>query len=153
MIRRPPRSTLFPYTTLFRSNHLLWNEQEGAYDGALFGPGSQIRFQLGSKFSGPIVAGRFRPAAQANLFALYSGIVPPQHLTSVRKWVLNHLEEVREPMSHYYLFRMLYAMAWQAGQQADQRRRLEVRHCLQHSGLEAGGGEVELLGANLRPPF
>src|SRR2546422_6485881 len=23
MIRRPPRSTLFPYTTLFRSNHLL----------------------------------------------------------------------------------------------------------------------------------
>ena len=91
-------------------NHLLWNEQEGAYDGALFGPGSQIRSQLGSKFSGPIVAGRFHPAAQANLFALYSGIVPPQHLTSVRKWVLNHLEEVREPMSHYYLFRMLYAM-------------------------------------------
>src|SRR5256885_12950651 len=24
MIRRPPRSTLFPYTTLFRSLHLLW---------------------------------------------------------------------------------------------------------------------------------
>src|ERR1039457_756265 len=70
-------------------NHLLWNEQEGAYDGALFGPGSQIRSQLGSKFSGPIVAGRFRPAAQANLFALYSGIVPPQHIASVRKWVLN----------------------------------------------------------------
>src|SRR3712207_7600418 len=23
MIRRPPRSTLFPYTTLFRSNHLV----------------------------------------------------------------------------------------------------------------------------------
>src|SRR5688572_31458625 len=23
MIRRPPRSTLFPYTTLFRSNHVL----------------------------------------------------------------------------------------------------------------------------------
>src|SRR2546430_8735779 len=23
MIRRPPRSTLFPYTTLFRSNHFL----------------------------------------------------------------------------------------------------------------------------------
>src|SRR3712207_5949336 len=26
MIRRPPRSTLFPYTTLFRSPHLDWNE-------------------------------------------------------------------------------------------------------------------------------
>src|SRR2546421_8968692 len=24
MIRRPPRSTLFPYTTLFRSLHSLW---------------------------------------------------------------------------------------------------------------------------------
>src|SRR5688572_32467404 len=27
MIRRPPRSTLFPYTTLFRS-HLLWHAQQ-----------------------------------------------------------------------------------------------------------------------------
>src|SRR5438093_7856276 len=25
MIRRPPRSTLFPYTTLFRSAHELWD--------------------------------------------------------------------------------------------------------------------------------
>src|SRR5438874_7743659 len=25
MIRRPPRSTLFPYTTLFRSDWLRWN--------------------------------------------------------------------------------------------------------------------------------
>src|SRR2546430_15498163 len=27
MIRRPPRSTLFPYTTLFRSCHIVWAEQ------------------------------------------------------------------------------------------------------------------------------
>src|SRR2546430_12821406 len=27
MIRRPPRSTLFPYTTLFRSNAIAWSEQ------------------------------------------------------------------------------------------------------------------------------
>src|SRR2546430_12476426 len=27
MIRRPPRSTLFPYTTLFRSNAVPWNLQ------------------------------------------------------------------------------------------------------------------------------
>src|SRR2546421_5522888 len=39
MIRRPPRSTLFPYTTLFRSRRLHrarwnieWLEQEGADD-------------------------------------------------------------------------------------------------------------------------
>src|SRR5256884_5967626 len=29
MIRRPPRSTLFPYTTLFRSNHELRRRQLG----------------------------------------------------------------------------------------------------------------------------
>src|SRR3712207_8370989 len=29
MIRRPPRSTLFPYTTLFRSRHLLRAERRG----------------------------------------------------------------------------------------------------------------------------
>src|SRR5438034_4251722 len=27
MLPRPPRSTLFPYTTLFRSEMLLWHEQ------------------------------------------------------------------------------------------------------------------------------
>src|SRR2546429_6162662 len=27
MIRRPPRSTLFPYTTLFRSRHLMSDER------------------------------------------------------------------------------------------------------------------------------
>src|SRR3712207_6849265 len=30
MIRRPPRSTLFPYTTLFRSDDLLARRREGA---------------------------------------------------------------------------------------------------------------------------
>src|SRR5256885_6208286 len=29
MIRRPPRSTLFPYTTLFRSNHVAENISAG----------------------------------------------------------------------------------------------------------------------------
>src|SRR3989338_8609003 len=30
MIRRPPRSTLFPYTTLFRSIHYLDDEERGS---------------------------------------------------------------------------------------------------------------------------
>src|SRR2546421_8079155 len=30
MIRRPPRSTLFPYTTLFRSRHLVLVDEAGA---------------------------------------------------------------------------------------------------------------------------
>src|SRR3712207_8955036 len=29
MIRRPPRSTLFPYTTLFRSGRAWWNDDGG----------------------------------------------------------------------------------------------------------------------------
>src|SRR2546427_7401091 len=37
MIRRPPRSTLFPYTTLFRS---LWRRRTPAHRGA---PGSAAR--------------------------------------------------------------------------------------------------------------
>src|SRR3712207_8747054 len=32
MIRRPPRSTLFPYTTLFRSAELEWKMQAPACD-------------------------------------------------------------------------------------------------------------------------
>src|SRR5256885_11257440 len=31
MIRRPPRSTLFPYTTLFRSGIGMWDEEDGFY--------------------------------------------------------------------------------------------------------------------------
>src|SRR5438309_8185917 len=36
MIRRPPRSTLFPYTTLFRSRRRLWmeNAERAGGDGA-----------------------------------------------------------------------------------------------------------------------
>src|SRR2546430_6012678 len=35
MIRRPPRSTLFPYTTLFRSEELVGAISEGSVDRAL----------------------------------------------------------------------------------------------------------------------
>src|SRR3989449_8357980 len=38
MIRRPPRSTLFPYTTLFRSDPERLREQELVYTGALRTP-------------------------------------------------------------------------------------------------------------------
>src|SRR2546425_7220543 len=33
MIRRPPRSTLFPYTTLFRSGFLVWQDNVTDGDG------------------------------------------------------------------------------------------------------------------------
>src|SRR3712207_7169906 len=31
MIRRPPRSTLFPYTTLFRSDSLVWGKSPNVH--------------------------------------------------------------------------------------------------------------------------
>jgi alpha-L-rhamnosidase len=92
-------------------NSLLWNQGEGTYDGALFGPGSRLNTQLnGRMFSGPIVNGRYHPTGQAALFALYSGIVPSERIGSVTSWVLAHLDEVQGPMSHYYLFRVMYGM-------------------------------------------
>jgi alpha-L-rhamnosidase len=87
-------------------NSLLWNPEAGAYDGALFGPEAKTT----DKFTGPIVEGRFHPTAQAQIFAHYCGVVPEDRLAAVRSWVLSHLSEVKEPMSHYYLFRMLYAV-------------------------------------------
>src|SRR2546422_4161277 len=42
MIRRPPRSTLFPYTTLFRSDPERLREQELVYTGALRTPAEAI---------------------------------------------------------------------------------------------------------------
>jgi hypothetical protein len=91
-------------------NSLLWNQSAGAYCGALFGDGSTIRTQDRGQIERQIVDGRFPPTAQANLFALYAGVVPNERLASVRSWVLAHRNEIKEPMSHYYLFRMLYAM-------------------------------------------
>src|SRR3989454_7795419 len=48
MIRRPPRSTLFPYTTLFRSEPILelevWTPDE--YQGAVMGDLSSRRGQI-----------------------------------------------------------------------------------------------------------
>src|SRR2546425_5881242 len=43
MIRRPPRSTLFPYTTLFRSIRRYWGEPRRAQDGKMaIRPGTTI---------------------------------------------------------------------------------------------------------------
>src|SRR5258706_12865074 len=43
MIRRPPRSTLFPYTTLFRS--LLRRALHGAHDAVVRGAAAQMAVQ------------------------------------------------------------------------------------------------------------
>src|SRR2546426_7460876 len=47
MIRRPPRSTLFPYTTLFRSI-LAWERTQGSKNWSC--PGRMVRGKLGIGF-------------------------------------------------------------------------------------------------------
>src|SRR5690242_21729925 len=40
MLRRPPRSTLFPYTTLFRSVRDVWNAERGGAQRCRTNPGT-----------------------------------------------------------------------------------------------------------------
>src|SRR3712207_7738083 len=47
MIRRPPRSTLFPYTTLFRSRQTV-----GEAIGAVVGAGQLLEARLGGQVAG-----------------------------------------------------------------------------------------------------
>src|SRR3712207_6894603 len=59
MIRRPPRSTLFPYTTLFRSNNFvlfsfgLLNNSSGVPSSTIFPPSIKITLSATS-FANPI---------------------------------------------------------------------------------------------------
>src|SRR3712207_9488760 len=55
MIRRPPRSTLFPYTTLFRSSRVVGEHEDRRVEGRLLsppslprvvGPGPSLRTEL-----------------------------------------------------------------------------------------------------------
>src|SRR5256885_16726610 len=71
MIRRPPRSTLFPYTTLFRSN---WSALEGLIAAfAVLMPNAQIFL-----YFGPVQARWMLPisAGITVLFMLMTGWVP-----------------------------------------------------------------------------
>src|SRR5256885_9264795 len=58
MIRRPPRSTLFPYTTLFRSIHLRQGESRPG-SALQIGP-RQVEFAVG--FGQPLGIGRMENA-------------------------------------------------------------------------------------------
>src|SRR2546426_1053370 len=65
MIRRPPRSTLFPYTTLFRSTSALPPGVPGRVQVVLLGPKTV-------KLIVPVAFGPLEPASAA-----WSEIVPP----------------------------------------------------------------------------
>lgn len=91
---------------------LLWSDVDGTYLGALFGPDAQRKPQMGDMpRAQPIVDGRHPPTAQAALFALYAGIVPAGRIPAVQAWLLRHRDGIRTPMSHFYLFKLLYDLA------------------------------------------
>src|SRR2546422_10468054 len=64
MIRRPPRSTLFPYTTLFRSESELFGYEKGAFTGAVAARAGRLeQAAAGTLFLDEV--GEMSPAVQA----------------------------------------------------------------------------------------
>src|SRR3989454_5967797 len=81
MIRRPPRSTLFPYTTLFRSRVPVWKSTETVYQ-------SVLRDSPRSYF-GPMVGARYaerdgRYADALDGFRRAARIMPADNRMSLR---------------------------------------------------------------------
>src|SRR5438876_6022733 len=73
MLRRPPRSTLFPYTTLFRSDPTLSDSQGAQHHGAI----AQVAACLGSlRVATSMGAGRRRQRSEEHTSELQS----PVHL-------------------------------------------------------------------------
>src|SRR5256886_9074650 len=74
MIRRPPRSTLFPYTTLFRSYLIVTDQEAHSPDdigGVVVKSGLRVRdvatVRLGTEDHVRVVAGDGKPAALLNI--------------------------------------------------------------------------------------
>src|SRR3712207_3435461 len=79
MIRRPPRSTLFPYTTLFRSAQFIsgWNQRSGAAVAAAFADDGDV---IG--FDGTVHSGRLSIAA--DMRRVFADHVTPTYVALVR---------------------------------------------------------------------
>src|SRR5436853_3567161 len=91
MIRRPPRSTLFPYTTLFRSNVYRSVEHDQKTGLTTFGQFHQHHSQMPDRKSGS--AGMPRPISYA-VFCLKKKILILLLLVAP---CLNCLKAVRQP--------------------------------------------------------
>src|SRR6266540_6241833 len=89
MIRRPPRSTLFPYTTLFRSN------RDGDFDAlvAVLDPNMVLRDDTGSGTLVEVRGGE-NVARRATSFSQLGLVVRPALVNGAAGWVSFLDEEV-----------------------------------------------------------
>src|SRR3712207_9532162 len=100
MIRRPPRSTLFPYTTLFRSKHRLlghWGTVPGL--NLIYAGLNRLILDTGSSFLLVTGPGHGAPANLANL------------------WIDGCLEDIRPELSRDRegLGRLIRSFSWPGG--------------------------------------
>src|SRR5256885_8142803 len=77
MIRRPPRSTLFPYTTLFRSEHQL-----------------RLVFELDAE---PVPARLIRAELVSEKFVIHPGESGDRKLLSLKNRSEEHTSELQSP--------------------------------------------------------
>src|SRR6185369_9745442 len=90
MIRRPPRSTLFPYTTLFRSSTAAaQNLQKYAVPAAGLDPAyTNTTVEFGTTDVGPLVLGM----KNANVDATYLPLVLASNLAIIQNAAQNNLK-------------------------------------------------------------
>src|SRR5260370_28422431 len=94
MIRRPPRSTLFPYTTLFRS-HLSVEEHSGLQDPLL----TQIGLALWRELEQHAPAGKLYAQTAAQMLAI--------HLLRYYTSVGGAIEEPLQGLTHHQMRRVM----------------------------------------------
>src|SRR5690348_17375788 len=103
MLRRPPRSTLFPYTTLFRSHARSHGPFTAAEVAARLGLGiavvHQVLARLGAQ--GRLLEGEFRPAGTGSEWC------DPEVLRRLRRRSLARLRHEIEPVEPSALARFL----------------------------------------------
>src|SRR5690606_41766913 len=103
ILRRPPRSTLFPYTTLFRSDHAAGDVEEGDHLVAVLGHCERVdltgRFEdVGAGFGDPVVLEVF-PAALDDVAVDPRGVEAPReaarlaHAQAVAPLALHRVEQ------------------------------------------------------------
>src|SRR3712207_4344622 len=105
MIRRPPRSTLFPYTTLFRSDD--WgtavNVQQMVFGNRGESSGSGVAFSRDEVTGAPEPSGDFLANAQGE--DVVSGVRTPRDIRELRDWLPDvhaELMEVLRTLERHY---------------------------------------------------